>query len=399
MRSSDAAVALVLVLAWTSHAEAQQPAQGFGVERLYPSAPGGGWMVMDALDMRGGIGGAAEATVGYAHDPLRVAAKNGDQQLAVVSRQAFAAFGFAATYDRFRLHLNFSAPLAIGGNSGVVGAYQFTAPPVDLGTNPDTLTDARIGADVRLLGAATSSFRLGAGVQLFVPNGNRSDYVSDGTYRAMGRVLFAGDAGLFTYAGQIGVHVRPLDDSPTPGSPQGSELLFGAAAGVRLPMKGRGSTAFIVGPEIYGATAFRSLFGTTTMALEGLLTGRFEGTADDGPQGRVKVGAGAGLNHHFGAPDWRLVFAIEVFNHHADRDDDGVSDSKDACPDQPGEKSQDTKGNGCPLDRDQDGVPDVEDVCPDVIGARNIDPRRNGCADPGEDTESVTPAGSLPLRK
>jgi hypothetical protein len=319
MRSSDAVAALAVVLGWAARAEAQEPTHGFGVERMYTSAPGGGWVVMDALDMRGGLGGAAAVTVGYARDPLRIGTKDGAQSLSVVSGQGFAAFGFAATYDRFRVYLDFNAPLVLRGDSGTVGAYPFAAPHVDLGTHPDTLSDARIGADVRLVGDAKSPFRLGAGAQLFVPNGNRSDYVSDGTYRAMGRGLVAGDVGAFTYAGQLGVHVRPLDDSPTPGSPQGSELLFGAAAGAKLPVNAGGTTALIVGPEVYGATAFRSFLGSTATALEGLLTGRLEGTDDDGAQGRVKLGVGAGLDQHFGAPAWRIVFAIEVFDHHAAR--------------------------------------------------------------------------------
>ena len=34
-------------------------------------------------------------------------------------------------------------------------------------------------------------------------------------FRAMGRVLFAGDIGSFAYAGQLGVHIRPRDDART----------------------------------------------------------------------------------------------------------------------------------------------------------------------------------------
>ena len=61
----------------------------------------------------------------------------------------------------------------------------------------------------------------------------------------------------------------------------------------------------VVGPEIYGVTAIRSFFGTDTTALEGLVTGRLEGTGDEGPQLRFKLGVGGGLNPHFGAPEER----------------------------------------------------------------------------------------------
>ena len=100
-----------------------------------------------------------------------------------------------------------------------------------MSAGPDILTDVRIGFDARILGDPKGPFRLGAGAQLYVPSANEdpAEYVTDGTVRAMGRVLFAGDVGMLTYAGQLGAHVRPRDDSPTPGAPQGSELLFGAA--------------------------------------------------------------------------------------------------------------------------------------------------------------------------
>jgi hypothetical protein len=331
MRSSSgnraiASVAILVgLLTFAPRTDAQQLAGGFAVERFYPSAPGAGWFVMDDLAMRGGLGGAMALTAGFEHDPLRV--KDGVQRIAVVSDQAFTDFGFAVTYDRWRVYLNFDAPLVVNGESGAVGGYRFAPRSLDLGTNPDTLTDARLGVDARVLGAPTGRLRLGASAQLFVPNGNRCDldadmvcranYYTDGTYRAMGRLLFAGDVGLFTYAGHLGVHIRPLDDSPTPGSPQGSELLFGLAGGARLPVRTLGTAAIIVGAEMYGATAFRSLFGSTSTALEGLVTGRIEGTEDDGPQFRFKLGAGAGINQHFGAPEWRLVFAIELFDHSA----------------------------------------------------------------------------------
>jgi hypothetical protein len=323
MRSSSVAAILLAGVTWATAAGAQQKAQGFGVERFYPPAPGAGWFVMDSLDMHGNLGGVMALTMGYAHDPWRVRSADGSQHLAVVSDNAFADFGFAVTYERFRLYLNIDMPLAIQGQSGTIGGLSYTAPTVDPGSSPDTLSDARVGFDARIVGDEGSPFRLGAGAQLFVPNGNtcwfdttntyRCDYDTDGTYRAMGRLLFAGDVGAFTYAGQVGIHIRPRDDAPVPG-PHGSELLFGAAGGARIPVFGGGRTALVLGPEVYGATALRSLFGTTSTALEGLLTARVEGTADDGPQLRFKLGPGVGLDQHFGAPEWRVVVGIEVFD-------------------------------------------------------------------------------------
>jgi hypothetical protein len=290
-------------------AVAQQQTDGFALERLYTSAPGGGWIVMDALDMHGGFGGAVELTTGYANDPLRVQA--GGQSLAVVSSEAFADFGLAGTYDRYRIYANFTVPLRLTGYSGTVGNYTYTAPDVNLRTNPDNLADIRLGFDARLLGDYRSPFRLGASVQILVPNDTRADYVTDNRIRAMGRLLFAGDEGIFTYAGQAGVHIRPLNDFPIPGSPQGNEFLFGIAGGVKFPIGPAGR--IVVGPEVYGASAFRSFMQAAETDKEWLISTRFEGTGNSSRQARVKLGVGGGISRQFGAPKWRIVLTVELF--------------------------------------------------------------------------------------
>ena len=70
----------------------------------------------------------------------------------------------------------------------------------------------------------------------------------------------------------------------------------------------------VVGPEVFGATALRAFFGSAT-ALEGLLSARLEGTGDKGVQLRFKLAGGGAIHQQFGAPDWRVVFSIEAFNH------------------------------------------------------------------------------------
>ena len=207
-------------LAFAQQAGAQQMVNGFALERFYPSAPGGGWFVMDDLSMSGGLGGAISLTGGYAHNPLIVTGPDGKQRLALVSQESFVDLGLAVTYDRYRFYLNIPVPLELGGTSGILGSYRFTAPSLNVGKNPDTISDTRLGFDAtRLLGKpqgskAGSPLRLGLGAQLLFPSGDRADYVTDARYRAMFRFLAAGDARGFTYAGQLGAHIRPLNDFP-----------------------------------------------------------------------------------------------------------------------------------------------------------------------------------------
>jgi hypothetical protein len=306
--SGAAALGLLVLNAWPSLIYAQQQTQGFAVERFYASAPGGGWFVMDDVNISGGLGGAISLTTGYSRNPLVVASPDGAQRLMLVSTEAFVDVGVAVTYDRYRLYFNFPVPLLVAGNSGMVGPFPVTAPSLNIAQNPDTIADSRIGFDMRLLGKPGSSFRLGAGAQFIVPSGNRADYVTDGRYRGMFRLLAAGDAGHFSYAGQFGLHIRPAEGLPLPGSPDGNELLFGVSAGRRFSVRSR--WAVVVGPEFFGETAVRSS-STGQTGLEGLLTGRLERTSDR-PHLRIKAGIGHGIVQHFGAPEWRILAGVEL---------------------------------------------------------------------------------------
>ena len=304
------ALAAPAVILFAPGVQAEQPAQGFAVERFYPSAAGSGWLVMDDLDMQGGLGGAARLTVGYANNPLVVG--SGPGRVAVVADQLGADLGGAVTYHRWRLYLDLAMPLLSTGQGGTVDGYTFTPPAVNPGSEPDTVSDVSIGSEVRMAGEPGGPLRLGADARLYLPNGRRADYDSDGTFRAMLRALVAGDVGRLAYAGQLGVHIRPLDDSSTPGSPRGSELVFGLAAGSRLPVGAYSSWALVVGPELFGATALRSWFSADDTAIEGLMSGRIEITRADQMRVGIGLGAGGGLDRHFGAPDWRLVVGVDV---------------------------------------------------------------------------------------
>lgn len=274
------------------------PANGFAVERLQPAAPGSDWFALDDLRLQGGLGGAVSLTLGYARNPLVVG------PLAVVSDQAMAELGLALTWDRFRISMQFAGPIAFAGQSGVYDGYVFSAPSTSVEQNPDTIADPRIGLDARLLGEADGPLRLGAGLQLIVPSGARADYTSDGDYRALARLLLAGDRGDYRWAAHAGVHLRQRDDA-APGGPRGSELIFGAAGGARFG-------ALALGPEVFGETALRTPFGAQTTGLEALLGARYEGVRSDGAVYRFRLGAGAGLDPRFGNPAFRIVAGLSI---------------------------------------------------------------------------------------
>ncbi len=102
----------------------------------------------------------------------------------------------------------------------------------------------------------------------------------------------------------------------------------------------------------------------------------------------VEVGGGAGLGETgYGREAWRVFAGVRwsrmglpPLPPDGDEDGDGVPNSKDQCPREPGPADLD----GCP-DRDGDGIPDKDDKCPDQPG-----PVQNDGCPVAEDEPLVT---------
>lgn len=73
-----------------------------------------------------------------------------------------------------------------------------------------------------------------------------------------------------------------------------------------------------------------------------------------------------------------------------DSDRDGVNDGDDLCPAVPPGDHPDEYRRGCPMrDRDGDGVPDNLDVCVEIVQGATADPMRAGCPAPDGDQDGV----------
>lgn len=81
------------------------------------------------------------------------------------------------------------------------------------------------------------------------------------------------------------------------------------------------------------------------------------------------------------APKPALIVVPDSIKESIDRDNDGIMDSVDHCPDQFGVLS----ANGCP-DRDLDGITDINDKCPDIKGSLKY----NGCPMPDADGDGIS---------
>jgi OOP family OmpA-OmpF porin len=215
--------------------------------------------------------------------------------------------------------------------------------------------------------------------------------MGDGAARLDGRLEAAGDIDILTYAVRVGAEYRSLEDT-IGGTPIGSQVLFGAAVGLRLADR-----AFIIGPEVYGSTVVSNgaaVFALKSTPVDGILGAHYTIARDF----RLGAAVGPGLSRGYGSPVVRWMASLEWAPAYGeapapapDRDGDGVADADDACPDVPGVRTDDPQTNGCPPDRDHDGVLDANDACPDVPGIKTDDPKTNGCP-PDRDHDGVVDA-------
>ncbi|HEY4014640.1 MAG TPA: thrombospondin type 3 repeat-containing protein [Polyangiaceae bacterium] len=94
----------------------------------------------------------------------------------------------------------------------------------------------------------------------------------------------------------------------------------------------------------------------------------------------VVWGADVGLDDAYGVPAFRTMFGLGWAPRVHDRDNDGVPDDVDQCPDLPEDRDGIQDDDGCPEDdADSDGIPDDVDGCPLVAGEASQDPKKNGC--------------------
>ena len=359
---------------------AAQTASGFAINRFQPSERGSDWFVTDSLDLRG-RGRLALGVVGdWAHHPLVIYDANGDAVRAPVSSQLYLHLG-GAVIAADRVRMAFSLPvLAVNrGEAGTVGGVLYS------NTNGAALGDLRLGVDVRLLGHYGGAFTTAVGLQAHLPTGARDAYASDGKVRLVPRWLIAGDVGPFTYATVVGFDGRFQTDNFA-GTVFGPELTLAASAGVRVANR-----QVVIGPEFSTSTVVsdsgNGFFRRTATPAE-LIFGVHARVGDF----QIGGGFGPGLTRGLGTPDWRMLASLVWFPEPrkplappvTDRDGDGIADAVDACPDTPGEPSDDPKLNGCPKpkDRDADGIVDDEDACPDEPGVASDDPKLNGCPEP-----------------
>ena len=158
--------------------------------------------------------------------------------------------------------------------------------------------------------------------------------------------------------------------------------------------------------ELYGATSDQNPFGLFVPAdlddderrlaeLESRLTNALEWLAGMRyrtplPGLHVEGGIGAGILPGFGSPDLRAFVGVRFAMEDRDRDDDGVDDERDPCPEQAEDKDGHEDADGCPdPDNDGDGFPDGADRCVDEAEDPDGFQDGDGCPEPDNDADGI----------
>jgi outer membrane protein OmpA-like peptidoglycan-associated protein len=335
-------------------------AQTFAVDRFEPSERGSEWLANESLDLRGRLRPSFGYVMSYARNEAPPAVR--DMLLLHIG-------GSLVFEGRWRVAVDLPLQPYAGGDAVARGGG---------------VGDLRLGGDVRLFGEHGRAITGALGVQAWLPTGARSQWTSDGVFRARPRMMLAGDVGRFVWASQLGLLLRR----------ESSEATASLAAGIRA------TEALMLGPELSASTTLDGAFGVRRTPVEAVFGVHWlvQNTA------RIAAGFGPGIGDGIGAPAWRATLAVEwapglptpkpkaptpprgpdpLNPHPPDRDHDGIRDAIDVCPDVLG-----VPPHGCPPDADGDGVDDVADACPTVPGERES-PKDKGCPDRDPDKDGI----------
>lgn len=425
-----ASVGLAALLA-PSEAKAQQ--KTFHLDRLeMPGAPDDGIALFrPATSQRNIVYG--QLGIGYSLRPLRTRNITVDTAVLARSRTSviqdqFTIYGSAGfeLLDRVTLGVNFPwTPWQTGGNpdygTGNVQGPGQTKTTIVQADGPSA-SDLRLDLRATILRSDDRKSAFGAQVSLFAPTGTTSNFGGDNGTGAL--LMLTGEHTIkwITLVANTGVQFRPRRaiNDPNGGSGLGVGDEWRFAVGAFVPLK---DGKYRVGGTIFGQTGIESdsIIGDTFFKKANTpVEWQLEGRMRFGPADHWWVGAGGGsrlIVNAYGAPDLRIVALLGTYvpildsdaksperkaemrarwrqERMSDRDNDGIPDDIDACPDEPEDHQGGDPNDGCPMppDRDGDGIPDQYDKCPDKPEDKDNIDDGDGCPEDDADSDGVPDA-------
>jgi OOP family OmpA-OmpF porin len=358
----------------------QEYSKGFSLLRFEPAPAGDRFFGVRDAYVPGNVSSRFRAAIigNVPVSPLLTRTDNATgKSVDIVSKQFVTHFDVSYLATNWLL-LNADLPLVVS-QSG------------DGQTSPSgsALGDTRLGVRFGLVGGENKPLSIGPSLDVWLPTGSPDSLTGDGHVRAQPMFTVGGREGAFVWSAGAGVLLRRKYDS---GSQEiGNSWALGGAAGVLFL-----DDALQVGLESYGSTlispvhgqpfnarntAFEGVFGARVHANDFVFGAAFGPSFAEAPGSASRVLFNVAFAPQLKYERPALVTPL-IPN---DRDQDGIADAEDGCPDQRGPARPDPEQNGCPdvtplhLDRDDDGVADTGDACPTVAGVASTDRTKNGC--------------------
>lgn len=295
----------------------------------------------------------------YALNPLVYQLRGSDpgsESAAIVEHLLAAQLGVSfGLFDRLVIFAH--APL----NLVMEGTLVDGQPRAD-GTS---LGDLGFGARGRLFGEEDDALAISLQASATAPTARaarfQSRFAGEGSWTFQPELLVEVRAGeVFRFTGNAGVLLRERQQFGD-GLEVRSELTWGLGVAVGVVPGTLDVTA-----ESWGATSLFDFGDAQLSPIEGVLGLRVH------PVEGLTLGAaaGTGLQRGYGAGDFRAILSVGYATPGeqpaGDRDEDGLTDDVDQCPDEPEDADGFSDDDGCPdPDNDGDGIPDGDDACPD----------------------------------
>ena len=360
---SRIAPSLLVVLAMTPTPVWAQG--GLDVQRFRPPPGPHALMTVDRARVGEHLQPGVGLWINHGAEPLVQHHPDGRREPLVDGQTGFDLTGAVGLWDR--AEVGFALPLS--GTDEAFGAG-----------------DVRLSGKIRILGSeAGDATAIRAEVSL--PTGDAATFQGSDAVGVAGWYVPTWVLGPLDLSVNAGLSYRPSVQLEALES--GTELHLGVGAGVDvLPDRGLRLAAELNGST--GVSSLDALRSGETKPVETLVGAHvplFEGF-------HATAGAGVAVTEGYGTPSWRVIVgAYWAPRITWDRDDDGLPDEVDKCPELPEDKDGIDDDDGCPEDDvDGDGVADAEDKCPrrpeDMDGFEDDD----GCPDVDNDQDLIADA-------
>lgn len=424
-------VALISVLFAGASARAQQA--NFTLDRLMvPGAPEDGIALFRPTTQQRTIV-YGQLGLGYSLNPLRTSNVSEDPTTlrqsahAVIAHQLtfYGSAGFELL-DRVTLGVTFPFTAVQSGQNPNYGGGDILSGGQSrttfVSTGGPAAGDTRLDLRGVLWRSPDRKTAFGAQLSFFAPSGNSPRMAGDNDPSTLWMVSAEHTIKWLTLVANTGFHFRPRHaiNDPLRGSGLGVGNEWRWAVGAFVPLKGG---KYRVGGTIFGQTGIQSdsrIIGDTFFTSQNTpIEFQLEGRMRFGPADHWWVGAGAGsaILRGYGAPDLRVVALVGTYipilesdakapdrrarmrerwrrERMSDRDNDGIPDDIDACPDEPEDHLGNDPNDGCPMppDRDGDGIPDQYDKCPDQPEDKDGIDDGDGCPEDDADNDGIPDA-------